>query len=95
MRRKACALALVLVLAWCAAPFGSAIAQGAPDQVAETLRDLAVTISEMQKLHELWTAGRVDMNGVIVTFSAEQKTALLSRYTTLKAHVADLYAQLP
>ncbi len=63
--------------------------------MAETLRDLAVTIGEMQKLHELWKAGQVDMNGVVVTFSEEQKTALLSRYAVLKSRLEDLYQQLP
>ena len=86
---------LVLVGSWCVVSPQTGMPAPPDDQIAETLRDMAVAISEMQKLHELWSAGRVDMNGVIVTFSAEQRTALLSRYVALKAQLADLYTQFP
>lgn len=66
------------------------------DQLFQTLHDLQTKIDTMVGLARLAQEGKITVPFVgDITFTADQRQALVQQYLALKAELAVLYQQLP
>lgn len=76
---------------------GVALAQEPDPELTpdEVLRAIRVNIVEMEKLYELYVAGKVYMDGIEVKIDAAAKAQMVEKYQGYKAECVDLWGQLP